>query len=69
MATDKVIALSENFDTMTPFECMTFIERSRRQIGKLQAQAVVAKDIEDLANIRRDLDALESDVRGFPAND
>lgn len=69
MSASKVLRFSENFDTMTAPECLTFIERSRRQIGKLEERAVNQKDLDDLAGIRRDLDALERNVRVVPAND
>ena len=69
MSASNVLRFSENFDTMTAPECLTFIERSRRQIGKLEEHAVNQKDLDDLADIRRDLDALERDVRVVPAND
>ena len=69
MSTSKVLRFSENFDTMTAAQCMAFIERSRRQIGKLEERAVNQNDLDDLAGIRRDLDALERYVRVVPAND
>jgi hypothetical protein len=69
MSTSKVLRFSENFDTMSGPQCLAFIERSRRQIGKLEERAVNQNDLDDLAGIRRDLDALERDVRVVPAND
>ena len=68
MSASKVLRFSENFATMTAPECLSFIERSRRQIGKLEERAVNQKDLDDLAGIRRDLDSLERNVRAVPAN-
>jgi hypothetical protein len=56
---------------MTAPECLSFIERSRRQIDRLEhlPQDRGEVDKEELASIREALDALEKQVRSNPAND
>jgi hypothetical protein len=64
----EVLRLSENFDTMTFPECLAFIERSRRQIDRLDQLphdgAVV--DADEIASILQDLDKLEYSIRSNP---
>lgn len=64
MAKKNVLRFSENFDTMTAPECLKFIERSRRQIDRLEhlPQKPGETDMEELASIRLGLDALEQRV-------
>jgi len=71
MSASNVLRLSENFDTMTAPECLKFIERSRRQIDRLEhlPQKPGEADMEELASIRLGLDALERRVLLQPAND
>jgi polyhydroxyalkanoate synthesis regulator phasin len=71
MTASTVLRFSENFDTMTAPECLSFIERSRRQIDRLEhlPQDRGEVDKEELASIREALDALEKQVRSNPAND
>lgn len=71
MPASKVLRFSENFDTMMAPECLKFIERSRRQIDRLEhlPQKPGDADLEELASIRQGLDALESRVLSQPAND
>jgi hypothetical protein len=65
MSASKVFRFSENFDTMTAPECLKFIERSRRQIDRLEhlPQKPGDTDLEELTSIRQGLDALEKRVR------
>jgi len=65
MSASKVFRFSENFDTMTAPECLKFIERSRRQIDRLEhlPQKPGDANLEELASIRQGLDALEKRVR------
>lgn len=37
MSSANVLRFSENFDTMTEPECLSFIKRSRRQIDRQRA--------------------------------
>lgn len=71
MSASKVLRLSENFDKMTAPECLKFIERSRRQIDRLEhlPQKPGEADLEELASIRLGLDALEKRVLLQRAND
>jgi hypothetical protein len=71
MSASTVLRLSENFDTMTAPQCLKFIERSRRQIDRLEhlPQKPGEADMEELASIRLGLDALERRVLLQPAND
>jgi hypothetical protein len=63
-----VLRFSENVDTMTFSECFAFIERSRRQLMRLQhlpgGQARL--DSEEITSILADLDKLELGVRSDP---
>jgi hypothetical protein len=65
MPAKNVLRLSENFDTMTGPECLKFIERSRRQIDRLEhlPQKPGDADLEELTSIRQGLDALEKRIR------
>lgn len=66
----NVLRFSEDFDTMTIPECLAFIERSRRQIDRLEnlPQQSGELDRQELASIRQGLDELEARVRSYPAN-
>ena len=68
MPTANVLRFSENFDTMTYAECQAFIERSRRQIDRLEhlPQEPGELDREELASIRQGLDDLEQRIRTHP---
>ncbi len=68
MATSNVLRLSEDFDTMTFPECLAFIERSRRQLNRLEhlPKEEGAVDSEEIASILRDLDELEQSIRSNP---
>jgi hypothetical protein len=65
MSASQVLRFSENFDTMTAPECLKFIERSRRQIDRLEhlPQKPGEANLGELASIRLGLDALEKRVR------
>lgn len=65
MSAKNVLRFSENFDTMTAPECLKFIERSRRQIDRLEhlPQKPGKVNFEELASIRIGLDGLEKRVR------
>ena len=65
MSASTVLRFSENFDTMTAPECLKFIERSRRQIDRLEhlPQKPGDADLEELTSIRQGLDALEKRIR------
>jgi hypothetical protein len=69
MATSSVLRMSENFDTMTFSECLAFIERSRRQIIRLEhlPQEEGAVDPDAIASILQHLDALERSIRSHPS--
>ena len=71
MSASNVLRFSENFDTMTAPECLSFIERSRRQIDRLEhlPQKPGDANLEELASIRQGLDALEKRVLSQSAND
>jgi hypothetical protein len=71
MSTSNVLRFSENFESMTVPECLAFIERSRRQIDRLEhlPQESGEVDRNELASIRHGLGALEKRVRSYPAND
>jgi hypothetical protein len=64
MSAANVLRFSKNFDTMTYDECQTFIERSRRQIDRLELlpQKPGTLDREELASIRQGLDDLEKRI-------
>jgi len=68
MAASNVLRLSENFDTMTFSECFAFIERTRRQLNRLQhlpgGEGTV--DSEEIAAVFQALDKLEQGVRSDP---
>ena len=66
----KVLRFSEDFDTMTAPQCLAFIERSRRQIDRLENLPPTTGNIDpqELAAIRSDLDALEIRVRSNSDN-
>lgn len=68
MSTANVLRFSENFDTMTFGECQAFIDRSRRQIDRLEhlPQEPGALDREELMSIRQGLDDLEQRIRAHP---
>ena len=67
MAASSVLRFSENFDRMTFPECLAFIERSRRQIDRLeQLPDAGAPEREELASIREGLDAMELRIRAHP---
>jgi hypothetical protein len=70
MSTAKVLRFSENFDTMTYGECQAFIERSRRQIDRLEhlPQEPGELDMVELVSIRQGLDDLEKRIRSHPGN-
>jgi DNA-binding MurR/RpiR family transcriptional regulator len=65
MSASNVLRFSENFDTMSYPECLAFIERSRRQIDRLEhlPQESGQVDREELASIRQGLDELERRIR------
>ena len=65
-----VLRFSENFDTMTVPECLAFIERSRRQIDRMERLVPRPRklDLQELASIREGLGALERRVRSYPTN-
>jgi hypothetical protein len=65
MSASNVFRFSENFDTMSYPECLAFIERSRRQIDRLEhlPQESGQVDREELASIRQGLDELERRIR------
>jgi hypothetical protein len=65
MATSNVLRLSENFDTMTFPECQAFIERSRRQLARLEHLPTEegTVDSEEIASILQALDELERSIR------
>jgi len=70
MSKSNVFRFSENFDTMSAAECLSFIDRSRRQIDRLEhlPQKPGETDREELASIRLGLDDLEKRVRAQLAN-
>jgi hypothetical protein len=53
---------------MTFPECLAFIERSRRQLNRLEhlPQNAASVDAEEIASILQDLDALEHSIRSNP---
>lgn len=67
MQAAKVISLSENFDTMTFAEGLSFIERTRRQLDRFEEALPhdEGKSIDpaEAAEIRRRCDALEASIR------
>lgn len=71
MSASDLLCFRENFDTMTVSECLAFIERSLRQIDRLDhlPGSTVGVDREELASIRQALNELETLVRSYPAND
>lgn len=68
MPETNVLRFSENFESMTFPECLAFIGRSRRQLGRLEhpAQEQSAADSEEVASILLDLDTLERSIRSNP---
>jgi hypothetical protein len=68
MSASTVLRFSENFDSMTAPECLSFIERSRRQIDRFENLPKVQGEVdrEEFASIREALDALENTVRSYP---
>jgi hypothetical protein len=67
MATSNVLRFSENFDTMTFPECLTFIVRSRRQIDRLEQLPQTGEaEKEELASIKQGLDDMEMRIRAHP---
>lgn len=68
MPATNVLRFSENFDTMTYPECRAFIERSRRQIDRLEQlpQEPGEVDREELATIRQELTDLEERICSHP---
>jgi hypothetical protein len=68
MAATNVLRFSENVDTMTFPECLAFIERSRRQLNRLEhlPKNEGPGDAAEIAAILRDLDALEHRIRSNP---
>ena len=70
MCASTVLRFNESFNTMTTRECMAFIERSRRQIDRLEhlPRSPGEADREELASIRVGLDALEKRVRSYLMN-
>jgi hypothetical protein len=70
MTASRVLRFSENFDTMTAPECLSFIERSRRQIDRLEHLPQERSEVgsKELASIREALDALEKIVLSDPTN-
>ncbi len=68
MPAANVLRLSENFDTMTFPECLAFIERSRRQITRLDCLPHIegSLDPDEVASILQDLDVLEHSIRSNP---
>jgi len=70
MSASNVLRFSEKFDTMTIPECLSFIERSRRQIDRVERLPQQPGDLDwdELTSIRQELDALEERIRSYPAN-
>jgi hypothetical protein len=68
MEATNVLRFSENVDTMTFPECLAFIERSRRQLNRLEhlPKNEGPADATEIASIMRDLDALEHRIRSNP---
>lgn len=68
MLAADVLRFSENFDTMTFSECFAFIERSRRQLARLQdlPGGQTGADPEEIASVLAALDKLERGVRSDP---
>jgi len=66
MCAATVLRFSENFDTMTYSECLSFIERSRRQIDQLECQATDEADRQELTSIRRGIADLEARIHARP---
>jgi hypothetical protein len=64
----NVLRFSEDFDSMTFPECLAFIDRSRRQLRRLEhlPQREGAVDADEIASILRDIDALEHSIRSNP---
>jgi hypothetical protein len=60
----NILSFSEDFDTMTYPECLSFIARSRRQIDRLEKIAPEGASIDrgELAYIRRGFDELEQRI-------
>ena len=70
MSSVNVLRFSENFDEMTAPECLSFIERSRRQIDRLEHLPQERGEVnrEELVSIREALDELEKNIRSYPVN-
>jgi hypothetical protein len=68
MPLTNVLRFSENFDRMTFPECLAFIDRSRRQLHRLEhlPKQEGAVDPEEIISILQDLDALEHSIRSNP---
>jgi hypothetical protein len=68
MPASDVLRFSENFDTMTYPECLAFIERSRRQVERMQRdiQKHGRGNADELNAIRKELDDMESRIRTHP---
>jgi len=68
MPSAAVLRFNENFDTMTFAEGFAFIERSRRQIDRLEhlPQKPGEIDRQELASVRQGLDDLEKRLRANP---
>jgi hypothetical protein len=69
MTAADILRFSENVDTMTFPECLAFIERSRRQLNRLEhlPKNEGPADAAEIASILRDLDALEHSIRSNPS--
>ena len=67
MPASSVLTLSENFDTMTFAEGLSFIERTRRQLDRFDDALPHADgksiDPAEAAEIRRRCDELEVSIR------
>jgi hypothetical protein len=68
MPAANIIRFSEDFETMTFTECLAFIERSRRQLNRLEhlPRNEGPADATEITSILRDLDALERSILSNP---
>jgi hypothetical protein len=68
MPASNVLRFSENFDTMTYPECLAFIERSRRQVERMERdiQKHGRGDAVELTAIGKELDDMERRIRTHP---
>jgi hypothetical protein len=68
MPSADVLKFSEDFDSMTFPECLAFIERSRRQLTRLDRmpQLEGSAKTDGIASILRDLDDFEQRIRSHP---